>query len=55
MLDEALKSVPSKVVLGARNPENALMLDSEVPKIYFGSGSETNVWLDTKVKTFVMY
>ncbi len=53
VLDEALKSVPSKVVLGARNPGNALMLDSEVPKIYFGSGSETNVWLDTKVKTFV--
>jgi trimethylamine--corrinoid protein Co-methyltransferase len=53
VLDDALKSVPSKVVLGARNPENALLLDAEVPRIYFGSGSETNVWLDTEVKTFV--
>lgn len=53
VLDDALKSVPSKVVLGARKPENALLLDAEVPRIYFGSGSETNVWLDTDVKTFV--
>jgi trimethylamine--corrinoid protein Co-methyltransferase len=53
VLDEALKTVPSKVVLGARNPDNALMLDAEVPRIYFGSGSETNVWLDTKVNTFI--
>ena len=53
VLDDALKTVPSKVVLGARNPENKLLLDAEVPRIYFGSGSETNVWLDTIIKTFV--
>lgn len=52
VLDDALASVPSKVVLGARKPENALLLDAEVPRIYFGSGSETNVWLDTTIRTF---
>jgi trimethylamine--corrinoid protein Co-methyltransferase len=53
VLDEALSTVPSKVVLGARNPENALLLDAGVPRVYFGSGSETNVWLDTEIKTFI--
>lgn len=50
---DALSSAPSAVKLGARNPENALVLDSEVPRIYFGSGSETNVWLDTDIEVFV--
>ena len=50
---DALASTPSTVKLGARNPDNALILDSEVPRIYFGSGSETNVWLDTDIEVFV--
>jgi trimethylamine--corrinoid protein Co-methyltransferase len=48
----ALASAPPVVKLGARDPRNALVLDSEVPRIYFGSGSETNVWLDAEMEVF---
>ena len=33
-------------VLGARNPDNRLVLDAYEPRVRFGSGAETNVWLD---------
>jgi trimethylamine--corrinoid protein Co-methyltransferase len=46
IIDKALTSAPSKIVLGAREPNNRLVLDSEEPRVRFGSGSETNVWLD---------
>lgn len=53
VLKEFVSRAPSKVKLGARDPENALVLDAEVPRIYFGSGSETNVWLDARMEDFV--
>lgn len=53
VLEKALSSVPSRAVLGARDPKNTLVLDAEVPRIYFGSGSETNIWLETEFRTFV--
>jgi trimethylamine--corrinoid protein Co-methyltransferase len=46
LVDKVLKTAPSKIVLGARNPENRLILDAHEPRVRFGSGSETNVWLD---------
>jgi len=46
VLDKALGSVPSRITLGARNPENRLILDAHEPRVRFGSGSETNIWLD---------
>jgi len=46
ILDEALQSAPSRIVLGARDPDNRLILDAHEPRVRFGSGSETNVWLD---------
>ncbi len=52
MVEDAVSKAPSSFVLGARKPENRLLLDAEVPRIYFGSGSETNVWLETKMETF---
>lgn len=52
LIRDALSTVPSKIVLGARDPQNTLVLDSEVPRIYFGSGSETNVWLETDIREF---
>lgn len=51
-LREFVSKAPSKVKLGARDPKNALVLDAEVPRIYFGSGSETNVWLDVEMEDF---
>jgi len=46
IIDDALKSAPSKIVLGARDPDNRLILDAHEPRVRFGSGSETNVWLE---------
>jgi len=46
VLDRALDSAPSRIVLGARDPDNRLILDAAEPRVRFGSGSETNVWLD---------
>ncbi len=48
VISQALESVPSQIVLGARKKENRLLLDAATPRIYFGSGSETNVFLETK-------
>jgi trimethylamine--corrinoid protein Co-methyltransferase len=39
--------------MGARNPRNRLILDAQVPRVYFGSGSEANVWIDTQMREFV--
>lgn len=52
LVEEAIGQAPSKFVLGAREPENRLLLDAETPRIYFGSGSETNVWMETEMQTF---
>ncbi len=46
LLDKALSTAPSTVVLGAREPSNRLVLDAHEPRVRFGSGSETNIWLD---------
>ncbi len=46
LIDRALQSAPATVVLGAREPANRLVLDATEPRVRFGSGSETNVWLD---------
>ena len=55
-IDRALDSAPSTVVLGARNPDNRLILDAHEPRVRFVSGAETNVWLhvafDGTVPTF---
>jgi trimethylamine--corrinoid protein Co-methyltransferase len=48
MIDDAIKSAPSRIVLGARDPDNRLVLDAAEPRVRFGSGAETNVWLDVQ-------
>jgi trimethylamine---corrinoid protein Co-methyltransferase len=50
---EALKTVPSKVVLGARNREKRLLLEADKARVYFGTGSETNIFLESRLETFV--
>jgi trimethylamine--corrinoid protein Co-methyltransferase len=52
LVKETVAKAPSRIVLGARNPDNRLLLDADVPRIYFGSGSETNVWLETSMEEF---
>lgn len=53
LVTSSIAKAPSKVVLGARDRNNRLVLDSETPRVYFGSGSETNVWLETEMEPFV--
>jgi trimethylamine--corrinoid protein Co-methyltransferase len=48
LIDRALESAPSRIVLGARKPENRLILDATEPRVRFVSGSETNIWLDVQ-------
>ncbi|MBT4512522.1 MAG: hypothetical protein HOC20_09990, partial [Chloroflexi bacterium] len=49
---KALDSAPKTVKLGARNPDNALIMNGEEPRVYFISGSETNIWLDVDFPTY---
>jgi trimethylamine--corrinoid protein Co-methyltransferase len=53
LVREAVSKAPSSFILGARKPENRLLLDAEVPRVYFGSGSEANVWIDVQMEQFV--
>ena len=53
VVKEALDTAPSKVVLGARKPEHRVTLEAEGNRVHFGSGSETNYWLEVKPETFV--
>ncbi len=50
---EALENAPKIVKLGARNPDNALVMHGEEPRVYFITGSETNIWLDVDFPTYV--
>ncbi|MBU0988032.1 MAG: trimethylamine methyltransferase family protein [Proteobacteria bacterium] len=53
LIKEAVAQAPSRFVLGARRPENRLLLDAQLPRVYFGSGSESNIWLETEMEDFV--
>ena len=53
LVKEAVTQAPSRLVLGARIPENRLLLDAEVPRVYFGTGSEANIWIETQMQEFV--
>ncbi len=50
---DALDAAPKTVKLGARNPDNALVMNGDEPRVYFISGSETNIWLDVEFPTYV--
>jgi trimethylamine--corrinoid protein Co-methyltransferase len=50
---DALESAPKTVTLGARNPDNALVMHGDEPRVFFISGSETNIWLDVEFPTYV--
>jgi trimethylamine--corrinoid protein Co-methyltransferase len=53
LIREAVARAPSRFMLGARREDNRLLLDSDVPRVYFGSGSEANIWLETEMEEFV--
>jgi trimethylamine--corrinoid protein Co-methyltransferase len=53
LVTEALDSASKTVKLGARNPDNTLIMKGDQPRVYFISGSETNIWLDVDFPTYV--
>jgi trimethylamine--corrinoid protein Co-methyltransferase len=53
LVSQAIESAPKTVKLGARNPDNALIMKGDEPRVYFVSGSETNIWLDVDFPTYV--
>ena len=53
LVTAALDSAPKTVKLGARNPDNALIMKGDEPRVHFISGSETNIWLDVDFPTYV--
>ncbi|MBN2256115.1 MAG: trimethylamine methyltransferase family protein [Deltaproteobacteria bacterium] len=52
LVNEAVENAPKTVTLGARNPDNALVMKGDEPRVYFVTGSETNIWLDTNFQTY---
>lgn len=50
---DALEAAPKEIKLGARNPDNALVMRGDESRVYFISGSETNIWLDVEFPTYV--
>lgn len=50
---EAIESTPQEVLLGARNPDKKLLLKADTPRVYFGTGSETNIYLKTELNEYV--
>jgi len=50
---QAIENAPGEIVLGARDPENRLVLRGDQTRVYLASGSETNIWLDTSFQPFV--
>jgi len=49
----ALESAPKTVKLGARNPYNTLIMNGDESRVFFITGSETNIWLDVDFPTYV--
>lgn len=52
LVSEGIEKAPKTVTLGARNPDNALVMKGDEPRVYFITGSETNIWLDTDFQTY---
>ncbi len=52
LVADALDSAPKTVKLGARNPDNALVMKGNEARVYYITGSETNTWLDVDFSTY---
>jgi len=50
---KALDSAPKTVKLGARNKDNTLIMKGKESRVFFITGSETNIWLDVDFQAYV--
>ncbi|OPL12437.1 MAG: hypothetical protein AVO39_04510 [delta proteobacterium MLS_D] len=53
VVERGLQSAPAVITLGARNSENALVMDGREPRVYFVTGSEANTWVDAEFPIYV--
>ncbi len=53
LVTDAMADAPHEIVLGARNPENALVMKGDEPRVYYITGSETNIWLEVAFETYI--
>ncbi len=53
LVADALDSAPKTVKLGARNPDNSLVMKGDEPRVFFITGSETNIWLDVDLPSYI--
>lgn len=52
VIRKAVETAPDRIVLGARDPKKRLVLHAREPRLYFGTGSETNFYLKTEMQEF---
>jgi len=52
LVNEAIENSPKTITLGARDPGNALVMNGYEPRVYFITGSEPNILLDTELQTY---
>jgi trimethylamine--corrinoid protein Co-methyltransferase len=52
LVSDALASTPKTVKLGARKPDNTLVMKGDEPRVFFITGSETNIWLDVDFPSY---
>lgn len=52
LVNDALENAPKTVTLGARNPDNALVMKGDEARVFWITGSETNTWLDVEFPTY---
>ncbi len=52
LVSDAVARAPSEITLGARNPDNALVMKGDEPRVYYITGSETNTWLDVAFEEY---
>lgn len=48
----AVKAAPKTVKLAARNKDNDLILNGKESRVFFVSGSESNIWLDAAFESY---
>ena len=53
LVTDALANAPKTVKLGARNPDNILVMHGDEPRVFFITGSETNIWLEEKFPAYI--
>lgn len=52
LVEKAIEQTAKQMVLGAKNPENEILIDTENPRVYYGTGGQALYVLHYDNKTF---